>query len=121
MCMKIRPYHVWAFLVVLPAASAWRVYERARIELAVPRQEFANWVRLTRMTTEALDRDVAHRYEHLARDLDGERDVGYFSERDASTLWSEAPTPGVTSRIYRYYMAQGSWRLRCFALMSGGR
>jgi hypothetical protein len=103
--MKIRPYHTWGFLAALLLASAWRTFEWSRIDLAVPVEKLARWPLLARLTTEELDNGVAHRYVELARDLGGERDVGYFSERDRTTLWSDS-SPDGKARIFRYYMAQ---------------
>jgi len=59
------------------------------------------------MTPVEVDRGLAHRYEGLAGVLEGARDVGYFSERDSSDLWSAASTGVGLDRIQRYYMAQG--------------
>jgi hypothetical protein len=104
--MTIRPYHAWVFLLVLPVVSAQRACEWARRELVNVFDGRTRWASLTRNTTEELDKGTAHRYVGLARDLAGEPDVGYFQERNHSTLWSVI-SPEDQRRIERYYMAQG--------------
>jgi hypothetical protein len=104
--MRIRPYPAWVLLAVLLIVSAWRSADWFRREHALLWRGSPRWVLLGRLTTEELARGVAHRYGELAHDLAGERDVGYFSERPSSTLWSDSSPEG-HDRIERYYMAQG--------------
>lgn len=104
--MNVRPYPAWGLLILLMTAAAWRLYELPRAKYAVSRERVAGWASLTRMTPEELERGVAHRYAALAPELTGERDVGYFSEKDKSDLWSSALIPAGHDRIERYYMAQ---------------
>ncbi len=59
------------------------------------------------MTPEELDPGLAHRYEGLARELNGMREVGYFAEHDSSDRWRAALDPSGFDRVQRYYMAQG--------------
>jgi hypothetical protein len=95
------------FLTALLVVSAWRSVDWFCRERAKLWAGSARWVLLTRMTPEEFDHGRAHRYRDLARDLGGERDVGYFSEQDGSVLWSDAFSPEGADRIERYYMAQG--------------
>jgi hypothetical protein len=105
--MRIRPYPAWGLLASALAISAWRLHERPGGEYAVTGERVARWASLARMTPEEIDRGLAHRYEGLARELDGMREVGYFSERDSAGRWRAAMIPGEHDWLQRYYMAQG--------------
>ena len=104
--MMVRPYHVWILLGAALVVSGWRSVSWFRRELHPAWESRTRWAALTQSTTEELDRELAYRYRDLARDLGGERDVGYVSEHDRSTLWSDSSPEGA-ARIKRYYMAQG--------------
>ncbi len=104
--MRIRPYNGWMFLAALLTVSAWRAFERSRLELADIPSRMVRWPLLTRLTTEELDQGLAHRYCAMFADLQHARDVGYFTEAPSATMWSDS-SPAGASRIERYYMAQG--------------
>jgi hypothetical protein len=105
--MRIRPYPAWGLLAIALAISGWRLYQRPGSEYAITRERAARWVSLLRMTTEELDRGLAHRYEGLASALNGAREVGYFSGRDGANVYDAATIPGEIDWLQRYYMAQG--------------
>jgi hypothetical protein len=104
--MQIRPYPAWALMAIALVVAAWRVYERPGADFALTSRRLARWPLLATMTTEELDPGLPHRYLGLSNALNGEREVGYFSEKDSADLWRAAITPGDTDRIQRYYMAQ---------------
>jgi hypothetical protein len=103
--MVIRPYHAWLFLAAVPVISVERALEWAGRDGVRVVKTSERWPLLARMTTEELDHGLAHRYRDLARDLGGERDVGYFEEKHHATLWGDSSPEG-QKRIERYYMAQ---------------
>ncbi len=105
--MRIRPYPAWGLLASICAVSAWRIYERPAGEYAFTSRRVVRWASLARMTPEELDPGLPHRYEGLASELNGAREVGYFNERDRSALWRDVLTHDGMVRIQRYYMAQG--------------
>ncbi len=105
--MRIRPYPAWGLLASILAVSAWRIHERPGGEYAVTGKRVTSWASLARMTPEELDRGLPHRYEGLAAELKGAREVGYFSEQNSEALFRDASTADGFDRIQRYYMAQG--------------